>query len=294
MTTSTPTWTLERCLRWTQGYLAARPDAGNPRLDAEVLLAWTLATDRVGLYTRYDQPLDPEERARYRLAVRRRAAGEPVAYITGTREFFGRGFQVDARVLVPRPETEHLVEAALARLAAHPAAAAHVVDVGCGSGAVAITLACESPRAQVTACDISAPALAVARANAAALAPGALADQRLRFVASDLLAGISGPATMVVSNPPYVAHAALDALPVDVRAFEPALALDGGDDGLDAYRRLLPQAAGLLAPGGTLLVEMGAGQAAAVAALAAADIWRLEETAKDLQGHQRVAVWTRR
>jgi release factor glutamine methyltransferase len=222
--------------------------------------------------------------------TKRRARHEPVAYITGTREFYGRPFRVTPAVLVPRPETEGLIEETL-RLA-QPAtgratgAGLRVVDVGTGSGCLAVTLALEWPEAQVTATDVSPDALAVAADNATRL--GAT---RIDFRRTNLLDGLSGMFDVVVSNPPYIAIADRGGLPADVRDHEPAAALYGGDDGLDVVRALVADAATRIAPGGHLVMEIGAGQADAVRALIARTpglAWR--HVAPDLAGIPRVVV----
>jgi release factor glutamine methyltransferase len=234
-----------------------------PRLDAEVLLAHVLATDRVGVYLRFDQPLEMAEVDAYRAIVRRRAAGEPVAYLTGHREFWSREFTVTPDVLVPRPETELLIERALA-VAPDSDRPVRILDLGTGSGALAVTLASKRPAASVVALDVSVGAAAIARRNAQSAGVG----DRVLVAVGDWAAPLAPEARfdLIVSNPPYVPTAALDMLAREVRR-EPAVALDGGADGLAAYRRLVPAAATLLAPAACLLVEVGAGQAAAVAAL---------------------------
>jgi release factor glutamine methyltransferase len=239
-------WTPLKLLGWTQDFFAKKAvDA--PRLTAEVLLAHALSCDRVRLYLDFDKPLGEPELARFRELVRRRAEGEPTAYLTGKREFFGRPFRVDARVLVPRPETELLVEAALAALPE----GGRVLDLCTGSGCVAISLALAGKGARVSATDASADALALARENAAAL--GAEVD----LAAGDLWAAVQGaePFDVIVSNPPYVPTGELDSLQREVRR-EPRLALDGGPDGLAALRRIVEGAPARLRPGGILCLEM--------------------------------------
>lgn len=272
-------WTVLRLLRWTADYFAARGiDA--PRLDAELLLAETLGLDRVGLYLNFERPLQAAELAAYREQVRRRAAREPLAYILGRSEFWSRPLKVTPAVLIPRPETELLVELALPRLAD----GSRVLDVGTGSGALAIALAFERPDLRVTALDLSAAALAVAEENAAANGVAG----RVACLAGDLHRLPAGPWELVVANPPYIPGAELATLMPDVRDYEPHLALDGGADGLDAYRALAGQAGAVLAPGGWLLVEVGAGQAPAVRGLFAAAGLQELLVAPDLAGIERV------
>jgi len=281
-------------LRRATEFLAAR-GIGTARLDAEVLLASVLATDRIGVYLRFDQPLAPREVDAYRELVRRRAAGEPVAYLIGSREFWSIPLAVTPDVLIPRPETELLVERALAVVAVagtEPPAAPRprrILDLGTGSGALAIALARELPHALVTAVDVSPRAAAIAAANARR---AGVAD-RVEVVVGAWTAPLD-PATrfdVIVSNPPYVPTAELAALPAEVRA-EPVVALDGGDDGLAAYRALVPGAAAHLAPGGWLLVEVGVGQAEAVAAIVAAAGLRGVAWHADLAGVSRVVAAT--
>jgi release factor glutamine methyltransferase len=223
-----------------------------PRADAEVLLAHALDTTRAGVVARARDALSPAVEAGFAAHVARRAAREPVQYVVGEREFWSLPFAVDGRVLVPRPETELVVETAL-RVAPH---ARRVVDVGTGSGAIAAVLARELPAARVWASDVNPDALAVARANLARHAPG------VALVRGDLLAPFRAAAfDLVVSNPPYVGEDEVATLPPEVRDHEPRVALVAGRDGLAAIAALVAEAPRVLAPGGRLVVEMGAGQA---------------------------------
>lgn len=254
----TERWTVLKILQWTADYFAGK-QIDSARLEAELLLSATLGLDRVGLYVNFERPLDAAELKAFREQVQRRARREPVQYILGETEFWSLPFRVSPAVLVPRADTEVLVEEALARIEG----SAHVLDVGTGSGAIAIALAHEQPQVQVTALDCSEPALQVARANAEL---NGVAD-RVSCVTGDLAELPAGPFAMVVSNPPYIPTRDLAQLMPEVRDHEPRLALDGGDDGLDAYRRLAAQAKSILVPGGWLLVEVGIGQATDVEAL---------------------------
>ena len=275
----TESWTVLKLLRWTADYFKGR-GIDSPRLDAELLLAATLGLDRVGLYLNFERPLQTEELAAYRERVRRRAGREPLAYILGHTEFWSLPLKVTRDVLIPRPDTELLVEQALQRVAGP----ARMLDVGTGSGALAIALAHEKPEWQVKATDISAAALAIAAENARTNG----LEGRIDFLAGDLAALPAGPFDLIVSNPPYIPAGDLAGLMSEVRDFEPRLALDGGDDGLDAYRALARQAGKALAPGGWLLVEVGIDQSAAVQALfAAAGLTELYN-ALDLAGIERV------
>jgi len=273
-------WTPLRLLGWTQGFFAQK-GVDAPRLTAELLLAHALGCDRVRLYLDFDKPLGDPELGRYRDLVKRRAEGEPTAYLTGAREFYGRRFAVDARVLVPRPETEQLVEAALAALPEGGAA----LDLGTGSGAVAVSLALGRPGARVTAVDLSAEALEVARGNAAAL--GAAVE----FLAGDLFAPLPAGARfdVIASNPPYVPTGELASLQREVRR-EPRLALDGGLDGLGVLRRLVEAAPRWLAPGGALVLEMHESHLTSLPALCRAAGFAHAEALRDLAGLPRLTV----
>ncbi len=258
----------------------------SPRLDAEVLLAHALGTSRAYLYANPDQPLDAAAAARFRQLVVLREESRPVAHLTGEREFWSLNLRVSPDVLVPRPETELLVELGLLRLPER--AALSIIDLGCGSGAIAIALATERPACAVTATDQSAAALAVAEANARRLCPG-----RIEFLVSDWYAALAGRRfDMIVSNPPYIAtseHALTD----PELGFEPPDALYSGADGLDAIRTLIAGAPDYLQPGGWLLLEHGFAQAAAVRLLM--ETAGLEEVSSyaDPCGHDRVTAGRR-
>jgi release factor glutamine methyltransferase len=274
------TWTPLQLLGWTQDYFARnRVDA--PRLTAELLLAHALGCDRVRLYLDFDKPLGAPELERYRGLVKRRAEGEPTAYLTGTREFFAHRLAVDARVLIPRPETELLAEAALAALPEGGAA----LDLGTGSGALAIALQLGRPGASVTAVDLSPEALAVAAANAAAL------GARVTFLQGDLFAPLDPGARfdVIVSNPPYLPTGELAGLQREVLR-EPLLALDGGADGLDVLRRIVAEAPRRLGPGGTLVLEMHESHRESLPRLCLAAGFASAEARPDLAGLPRLVV----
>jgi release factor glutamine methyltransferase len=253
-------WTILKLIQWTTQYFSGKGIA-QPRTDAEVLLAYVLKTERIQLYLHYDQPLQSRELTEYREAVRRRGAHEPVQYITGRQEFWSLEMEVTPAVLIPRPETEILVEKTLALLNQQGSASPQVLDVGTGSGAIAVALAHESPALRVVASDVSVAALEVARRNAER---HRVAD-RIRLAAMDLLTGLS-PARAVfdaiVSNPPYVASSELPGLAPEISECEPEGALNGGVDGLAVVHRLMDQACPLLRPSGFLLIEIGMGQTA--------------------------------
>lgn len=246
------TWTVLSILEWTADYFRNQ-SIESARLDAELLLAKVLDLDRIGLYLHYDRPIDQSEQAAYRALVKRRVAREPVAYILGESEFWSLPIKVSADVLVPRADTEILVEEALKRMDG----ACRVLDIGVGSGAIAIALAHENSAAEVSGIDLSPAAVALARENARINGVA----ERIEFSVGNLGDFSGGPYALIVSNPPYIPHADLAGLMPEVRDFEPAMALDGGVDGLDAYRSILKQAPEQLVDAGWLLVEIGIGQA---------------------------------
>ncbi len=250
-----------------------------PRLTAEVLLVDVLRCDRAFLYAHGDQQLDPGQARRFLSGIETRCAGTPTQYITGVQEFYGLPFRVTPDVLIPRPETELLVEQALARASAGD----WIVDIGTGSGAIAVAIRKHLPQSKVFACDISAAALVVARENARRL------ETPLPLVRADL-ADAFRPASfdLVVSNPPYVALTDRGALQREVRDHEPHLALFGGDDGLDAYRRLSATVCDALRPGGWFVMEVGYNTSAAIKPLFAAGPWEPPHLYRDLAGWERV------
>jgi release factor glutamine methyltransferase len=248
-------WTIGRLLEWTTDYLKQH-GSESPRLEAEVLLAHARGCKRIELYTSFVDPASEELRTRFRDLVRRRGEGMPVAYLVGHREFFSLDFRVTSDVLIPRPETEFLVMAVLDHIKANWAAAESiaVADIGTGSGIVAIAVARQAPKAHVTALDISPAALAVATDNAERLQVSA----RIELVESDLFAGLPPERSfdIIASNPPYVSTSEMAALPREVKAYEPELALAAGPTGTAVIERLIPQAAQRLQSGGSLLLEI--------------------------------------
>jgi release factor glutamine methyltransferase len=259
--------------------LAALGATPSPRLEADLLVGFAAGVTRSTIAAFPERTVDAAAVERFRAALARRAAGEPLAYITGTKEFYSLTLAVTSAVLIPRPETELLVDAALAHLP--PEEPRAVLDVGTGSGAVALAIKHERPKAAVTALDESPAALDVARAN------GARLGLAVRWLQSDWFDGVPAERfDVIVSNPPYVC-AGDPALGTALR-FEPRAALDGGPDGLAAYRRLLAGAAAHLSAGGTLLLEHGSGQRAPLERLGAAFGWRTLRAHEDLGGHDRV------
>ncbi|MBW6510194.1 MAG: peptide chain release factor N(5)-glutamine methyltransferase [Desulfuromonadales bacterium] len=272
-------WTLLKLLRWMSGYFSDK-GIDNPRLDAELLLAHQLGLDRVGLYLNYDRPLTTSELGAIRPLVKRRGQREPLQYLLGSTEFWSLSLKVTPAVLVPRADTEVLVEEALKRCAAKGA----MLDVGTGSGAILISLLKELPGWQGVGMDISPAALDIARHNLTAHA----LEKRGQLLVGDLATLPERRFDLIVSNPPYIPTAQWDELMPEVRDYEPALALLGGVDGLDCYRRLTAQAQACLNPGAWLVVEIGADQGDVVTALfAAAGLTELF-LRHDYGGHPRV------
>ncbi|MDA9544618.1 SAM-dependent methyltransferase [Bradyrhizobium sp. CCBAU 45321] len=251
-------------------------------LDARILISAALGLELTGLVTQAARLLTAAEASRLAQHAQRRIAGEPVSRILGTREFWGLPFRLSEATLVPRPDTETVVELALEilreRQAPHPP---RIADIGTGSGAILLALLHEIPDAFGVGTDLSQNALMTARDNAAALG---LAD-RAAFVACSYAAALGGPFDLIVSNPPYIPSAEIPKLSVEVREHDPHLALDGGNDGYDAYRALIPQASERLAPGGALVVEAGQGQAQNIETLMRAAALSLDRSPKaDLAG----------
>jgi len=280
-------WTLLDVIKWTTARFTER-QLDTPRLDAEILVAHALGLSRVQLYVQHDRPLTAAELAGIRELIKRRQAGESVAYVVGKKEFWGLELAVDARVLVPRPDTETLVEEGRARLDEQKGEGERIADVGTGSGAIALALAKLRPAAALYAVDISPDALAVARANAERL------GLAVTFLEGDLAAPLAAhaPFALIAANLPYIPRAELAGLAPEVRA-EPALALDGGPDGLDLVRRLVAGAPALLRSGGALALEIGAGQADATAALLEAAGFQDLRRRRDLAGIDRVVSGVR-
>jgi release factor glutamine methyltransferase len=280
-------WTVRRVLGWTTQHFDRR-GVDAPRLASELLLAHVLRVDRVRLYTDLDRPLEKEELAAYRALIERRVEGEPVQYLTGRRDFYGRTFHVDPRVLIPRPETELLVEAVLRALP--QGGSPRLLDVATGSGCIAVTLAAERPEATVVATDVDEGCCALARANAEAAHVASRVDIRT----GDLFAPVATEAgfDVVVSNPPYVRTGDLPGLQAEVRR-EPRLALDGGPEGLSVVARMVEGALAHLLPGGLLALEIGEEQGAAVRDLLQARGYERVRIEPDLERRDRMAFGTR-
>lgn len=264
----------------------------NDLLDAQTLLAFTLNQDRTYLIVNFNLELSAHVQAQYQALLERRAAGEPLQYIIGRQEFFGLEFEVTPAVLIPRPETELIVEETLRLTQQHDLHAPVIIDVGTGSGCIAVTLARELSAARVIASDISPAALRVAHRNAARHD----LTERITFVAADLLDGFSETnlADFILANPPYVAAHELPSLQREVRDWEPHIALTDAKDGLSFYRRLLRDAPARLKAGGHLLCELGHTQAAPVTAMVDARIWSAPRLLTDLQSIPRTLVLRKR
>jgi release factor glutamine methyltransferase len=279
----------ERLVEARQVLSRAGIDRDEAALDTEVLARHVLGWDRARLIASWREPAPAGFIEDFARLVARRAAREPVSYITARREFWGLEFEVTPDVLIPRPETELVVEAAL-RFSREVRLPACVIDVGTGSGCIAIALARELPLSRVVATDVSPAALAVARRNAARLG----VEHRLTLIDGDLLEGTPEAADLIVSNPPYVPAADAPTLQPEVGRYEPPVALFGGDgDGLDVVRHLLAGASTRVAPGGCLIIEFGFGQAPALRLAAQGAGWEMAEMIPDLQGIPRVAVLRR-
>jgi release factor glutamine methyltransferase len=255
-------------------------------LDAELLLADILRADRAGLIIRGSEIITGEERNAFFKAIRRRGAGEPAAYILGRKEFWGLDFIVTPDVLVPRPDTETLVETALLKAGKESSGNRRLLDLCTGSGALAVSLKHELPGWEIWASDISPKALDIAKANAGKILGS---PDAIRFLCSDLLGAFGRRIrfSLIVTNPPYVKRGEIETLAPEVR-MEPPIALDGGEDGLDLIRRIIPQAARRLSGGGSLLIEADPRQMKAIAVILKANKFPNPETHKDLAGRERV------
>jgi release factor glutamine methyltransferase len=299
------TWTTLKLIEWTATHFKKK-GIPSPRLDAEYLLASCIGCKRIDLYTQFNKPIQQAELDRFRKTVERRAKREPLQYILGDTEFYGLPIKVSSDVLIPRPETELLVEETIS-VGAGLKSTPTILDIGTGSGCIAIALAKNIPEAQITATDQSATILSLARENAQL---NNVADQ-IEFVEADLFPNSVGagpracPFNIIVSNPPYIPSVELDQLQEEVRDWEPRSALDGGADGLDIYRRIVTGLADYLVPDGFFIGEIGNDQEAAIrelfegqARLANGESRRAwcesVEIKKDLAGHPRIVIAKRR
>jgi release factor glutamine methyltransferase len=284
---TTETWTIGKLLTWTTDYLK-KGGSTSPRLDAEVLLAHACGRQRIELYTTFDQEPAEEAKVAFRELVRRRSEGTPVAYLVGYKEFYSMQFEVNPDVLIPRPETEHLVVAALDRAKEFGSQPLNIVDVGTGSGAIAVTVAKHSKNCHMTAIDKSPAALAVARRNAE---KHQLGEDRITFLESDLLSALPEDAKfdLVLSNPPYVSQAEFEQLPATVRKFEPQMALVSGPDGSEVIARLLVEAQSKLNARGYCIFEFSPMLNPRLASFIGTG-WDAPQVAKDLAGLARIVT----
>lgn len=296
MTQPTQAWTIRRLLEWTSSFFT-RKEVDSPRLAAELLLSHVLSVPRIKLYTDYERVLEEGPLGRYRALVQRASEHEPIAYLTGSAHFFGLEFEVTRDVLIPRPDTELIVENVL-QLVRHQAGmeAPRILDLCTGSGCIAAAIAYHLKNAVVTATDLSEKAAEVARKNVERLG----VSERVTVVVGDLFEPLSQmvdarPFDLIVSNPPYVSTTEMEQLDRNVREFEPAGALDGGIDGLIVHRRILAGASGRLVPGGRIYIEIGYKQADA-AREAASHHPELENVLilRDLAGNDRVLTAVRK
>ncbi|MCF8128921.1 MAG: peptide chain release factor N(5)-glutamine methyltransferase [Deltaproteobacteria bacterium] len=282
-------WCIKALLETATDYLVEKK-IENPRLNAEVLLAHQLHVKRISLYLNFDQPLTEEEVSGYRNLIRRRLKREPLQYITGHQEFWSLAFSVNPHVLIPRPETEILVEQAITLAGTFPEAPLHILDLGCGSGIISVTLAKEVPQSRVFATDISGEALGVAGVNARKHG----VSDRIAFLQGDLFEPLTPRKPvfhLIASNPPYVCTHEIEGLLPEVALYEPQKALDGGADGMDYLRRIIHQAPQFLSPGGWLLLEMSPYQVEnALFELARRGMYQKEKIIEDYSHHQRVLV----
>jgi release factor glutamine methyltransferase len=278
--------TLRELAANSEAQLKSSPHPDRARQDADTLLLHVLSQDRAWLLAHWDEEATSEVQCDFEAAVARRQIGEPLQYITGQSEFYGLPFSVGPGVLIPRPETEHLVEEVLRLAGQFSQTSIRIADIGTGSGIIAVALADALPQARVTAVDCSSQALAIARENARQNQ----VSGRIEFVESDLLSSLAGERfSIIASNPPYVPERDRDSLSVEVRKHEPHTALFAGADGLDLYRRLIPEAFPLLEPNGWLALEIGYGQRSAIESLLASAGYREIHFVSDYQGIPRVA-----
>jgi release factor glutamine methyltransferase len=289
-----PEWTIIKLIQWATNYFGSH-NIDSPRSTAEILLAHALNVRRIDLYLHYDQPLNSDERDRFKTLIKRRLEREPVAYIVGCKEFWSMDLEVTTDVLIPRPETECLVERALERLTQEfNLQPKSILELGTGSGAVILALASENPRHFYWGTDISIHAIQVARRNAIRHGLNA----RVRFIVADWLTGFKEQANLfdlIISNPPYVRSDELVRLQPEIQAHEPLLALNGSEDGLQDLRQIIQSAHLYLKPAGMLLLEMGADQKAQLQQIIS-ECGQYENIAfyKDYSGHDRIASMTKR
>lgn len=286
-------WTILKLIKWTADYLSKK-GINTARLDAELMLAYLLKTDRTHLYMNFDQPLNKDELTNFKKLLERRAKHEPLQYITGEQEFWSLPFKVSPSVLIPRPETELLVEESIKELSkSFPEdESIEILDIGTGSGALVAALASEIKEAHLTGVDISSEAAKLARENIEANN----LSSSVSILEGDLFEPVKDKSFhLIVSNPPYIPRGDLDSLQPEVAEFEPLSALDGGDDGLDYYHRIIPESLKYLIPGGWLMLEHGKGQSADIISIfKERDAFTDIESINDLAGIDRVVKGRRK
>ncbi|ORT99109.1 Methylase of polypeptide chain release factor [Anaerovibrio sp. JC8] len=279
-------WTIGKLLKWTEEYFA-KAGLDTPRLDGEVLLCHVLQKERIHLYVHFDQPLTKEELAQFKVFIKERVQHKPVAYIVGHKDFMGLDFKVTEATLIPRPDTEILVEAVISRLKIGRDDLGTIADIGTGTGAICLSLLNYLPELKAVTVDISPGAIEVARENAECLG---LSD-RIEFYQGDLLEPIKDRKfTAIVSNPPYIPEGDMAGLDSNVKDYEPLSALAAGVDGLDCYRRLVAEAGELIEDDGFLALEIGINQADSLRKLGEEHGWGRCEVLKDLAGIDRVVI----
>ena len=289
-----PEWTLIKLVQWAAGYFESH-HIDSPRATAEILLAHAIGAKRIDLYLRYDQPLNSDELDRFKTLIKRRTNREPVAYILGYKEFWSMDLEVNRNVLIPRPETECLVEKALESLAADPKRGhKSILDLGTGSGAIVLALASENSRHSYVGTDISSDAIRIARRNCRRHEVGA----KIRFMVADWFNAFdakSGIFDLIVSNPPYIRSEDLKRLQPEIHAFEPVAALDGAKDGLRCLRHIIQSGHLYLKPAGTLLLEMGHDQQVSLKQIIdACGQYEDARFYRDYSGHDRIASMRKR
>jgi len=282
-------WTIIKLLVWTESYFKDHC-IDSPRFTAEILLGFSLGIRRLDLYLQHDRPLEKNELTRFKTLIKRRIGREPVAYIIGEKGFYESDFQVKKGVLIPRPDTEVMVETAIGLLGSGKAVAGKkkVLELGVGSGAIVISLAKACPGHVYFGCDLSPVALETAKQNAVCLA-----ETPIRFFQGSWLDAVNPKESfdLILSNPPYISTRDIQDLAFEIKLHEPLLALDGGGDGLDSIREILDKARACLMPGGTLLIEMGFDQREGVAAIVETFFeYEIIEFIKDLAGHTRLVA----
>jgi len=289
-TTTSTQWTIQRLLEWTTEFFSKSESSSSPRLEAETLLSEALECQRIELYTRFAEVPEADKLAEYRAWVKRRGAGEPVAYLVGHREFYSLKFSVNPDVLIPRPETEHVVVSALEAVKQLDANPVRIIDVGTGSGCIAVTLATQLSDCKIAATDISQAALDVAKTNAQSHS----VEDRVRFFQGDLLAALpsgSDPVHIIVSNPPYIGESEINTVDGQVKDHEPAIALFSGEFGTDIIARLIADAPEYLLPGGFLIFETSPiVMDKCVELVEANPAFANAEVVKDFSGLERVVV----